>query len=458
MSTILDNPKTAQDIPLVKGYPLIGSAFSILANPLEFFTRVMHQHEGMAAVKVGTITVYVANHPDEIKYVLMDNSKNYTKGPMYRSIRNLLGNGLPASEGSFWLRQRRLMQPAFHQQYLENIFSIMQDVVQETVESWTQAAENDQIIDVFSEMTKLTLRLIVRTMFSTDITKEMLEKIETSFAKILSLLNFRIWSFFLPRWIPIPGEQEFRKHIEALDTIVYKVISERRQNPEAYADLLSMLLAAQDEETNEQMTDEQVRDEVLTIFLAGHETTSTTLAWMWYELSQNPQAKNKIYEEVRATSSDNELTMTSLREYHYTRAAIDETLRLYPPAWILPRAATTDDVIGDYAVPADAMVVVIPYTIHRNPTYWENPNQFMPERFMTEHNFPRFAYIPFGGGPRQCIGNTFALIEAQLIMSTLLKHFDFELVSSALIEVKTTTTIRPRQPIHVRLKMVNVQN
>jgi cytochrome P450 len=440
---------TEKEVPGPRGHPVIGSLLDLVKDPLAFVSETTKTYGDLAAVNVGPVRLYLASNPHHIKHMMQDNRYNYTKGTMWNTLRRIFSNGLLASEGDFWLRQRRLMQPAFHRQRLAALTTLMTDAVTQMLDRWEPFAENNQTISISEEMIKVALQLLLKTLFSRGVTEDEIHTLASSFEQALKLVNRRLWLFFLPERLPLPGDQRFRDAIGAIDRIIYRLIEERRQSTEEIDDLLSMLLEARDEETGETMDDKQLRDEIFNLFLAGHETMALTITWTWYLLHQHPEVMRKVQQEVDNALGDRRPTFEDLPKLKYTLSVIEETMRLYPVAWIIPRAIQETELIDGYRLKPGSTVLICTYTLHRNPEFWENPDQFIPERFLAERTVDRFAYMPFGAGPRLCIGNNFALMEMQLMVALTMQRYHLNMVNAATIQPKILTTLQPDQPLKV---------
>ena len=413
------------------------------ADPLNYLVSATREHGDVVYLDMGPRRFYLINHPDGVKHVLQDNNRNYRKG--YEKLKPFLGNGLVASEGDFWRRQRRLMQPAFHRERIAALTTTMTEVTATMIERWRPFAERGEPIDAADEMMRLTLNIIVSTMFSTDVEREY-AMLSEAFGVALEYLNTKLFSpIDIPERWPTPLNRRFLKARRTIDDVVYRVIGERRRTGNTGDDLLGMLLEARDEETGEGMSDEQLRDEVTTIFVAGHETTAATLTWTWYLLSKHPDIARRVSNEVDAALGGRTPAMADLSNLAYTRMVIDEAMRLYPPAWMFARLAIGDDEVCGYRIPAGSMVMLSPYVMHRHPAYWDNPEGFDPERFLPERSAdrPKYAYFPFGGGPRLCIGNTFSQIEAQLIVAMVAQTYRLHLLPGYRVEARPISTLRP---------------
>ena len=438
-------------VPGPKGYPLLGCLPQFWREPLSTLTNVQRQDGDVVRLDLGTLRFYLLSHPDHVKWVLQENAKNYSKG--YDRVRVLLGNGLVMNEGASWLQQRRLMQPIFHQRRLEGFAVTIVDETQKMLERWEALANEGRTVNAAKEMKLLTQRIVVKTMFGAEVgAKE--EKIARAFDTALLGINARS---LMPRWfgrLPISFNRRFKRALATLDEEVYRIIRQRRGGRGKGDDLLAMLMETRDEETGESMSDRQLRDEVMTIYLAGHETTANALSWVWYLLSKNPETARKVREEVSYVLKGRLPGFEDLPTLVYTRMVIDETLRLYPPAWIVTRRAIKDDEIGGYRIPAGSRLMLSPYLTHRRPELWENPEEFEPERFASEstNGSQRYVYYPFGGGPRQCIGNNFALMEATLIVSTVMQRYRLDLIPGQEIKTQPRSTLGPRPGVWVRLR------
>ena len=430
--------------PGPRGYPLLGVLPNLRSDPIRTFLEAADRYGDVVHLKAGPYHGFLLSDPADIKHVLQDNARNYHKSPLYDRLRDGIGNGLLTSEDSFWLRQRRLAQPAFHRQRLMAMADAMVACTEQMLERWDRNASAAATLDLVAEMMALTQSIIVRTMFSTD-----LGTTAAVVNRTWPIINRRIgetfWSTKLETALPLPANRRMRQALRDLETVVYQIIEERRKTHREESDLLSMFLSARDEETGAGMTDRQLRDEVLTMLLAGHETTSLALSWTYFLLSQHPEVERHIVDEVDGVIGPERPGFAHLDRLQCTRRAIEESLRLYPPAWGFSRQALGDDEIGGYHVPRGSLVFLIPFVVHRRPKLWPQPDRFDPDRFTPEQEAarPRFAYIPFGGGPRGCIGNQFAMVEAQLIVAAIAQRYRIELVPDQHIRAEPLITLRP---------------
>jgi cytochrome P450 len=391
--------------------------------------------------------IYQVSSPAGVGRLLHDNHRNYSKDvATFGTLRLFLGNGLFTSDGDFWRRQRRLAQPAFHRRRVANFGALMTDATLAKLERWRTRVSQDRPLDVADEFMRLTMEVATLALFSTSVRGD-IDKIGSAITTLLDDVTFRFtFPFYPPLKVPTPRNRRFLAARATLDAIVYRIIAERRQRPDEHDDLLAMLMQARDEETGEGMSDRQLRDEVVTLFLAGHETTANALTWASFLLSTHVAVERRLRAEVDEALQGRVPTASDLPRLPYTRMVIDETLRLYPPAWITNRRAIEADAVCGYRIPADATVSISPYVTHRDPTLWENPEGFDPERFTPERSArrPHYAYFPFGGGPRQCIGKGFALMEATLVLALLTQRYELHLVPGRRGETEALATLRPR--------------
>jgi cytochrome P450 len=398
---------------------------------------------------------YLISNPSGIERILQTNQLNYPKAKLFiKPMSLMVGQGMLTSDGEFWRRQRRLAQPAFHRQRITALGETMVNTTEEMLYEWDRAFANGSIFDVADEMMRLTLRIATLTLLSVDSSNDA-SRIGPALRVAFEHVNHRMsipWA--IPEFIPTPRNRRFNKAMRLLDEIVYSIIRDRRSTETDTGDLLSMLLMARDEDTGEGMNDQQLRDEMLTIMIAGHETGAAALSWSWYLLAQNPDAEAKLLKELNTVLGGRTPTASDLPNLPYTRMVFEEAMRLYPPAWGLPRQSLEPDEFDDYHIPGKSLVVVSQFVTHRHPEFWDRPDDFIPERFTPENSAqrPRFAYFPFGGGARQCIGNSFAMMEAQLILATVAQRYRIRLLEGYEVDPDPTFTLRPRNGVKVRIE------
>src|SRR5216684_74888 len=417
-------------------------------NPLEYFTNIAREYGDIAGLRILNFKSIFINHPDLIEEVLVNNARRYTKGRVLRANRHVFGDGLLTSEEDFWLRQRRLAQPAFHRARIASYAATMVDYTQRLVSGWRDGEERD----AHREMMRLTLQIVGKTLFDTDVERDA-QEVGKSLELLLEIgANFRR-TIFVPHWLPTPANFRVKREVAQIEKILYRIISERRASGRDAGDLLSMLLHAQDEDGS-RMTDRQLRDETITLFLAGHETTASTLSWTWWLLARNPGVEAKLHAELDAVLGDRPASIDDLPNLVYTGHVITESLRLYPAAWGMARLAVEDHEIAGYPVTKGMGVAMAQWVVHRDPRWYDAPEEFRPERWEDDllKRLPRFAYFPFGGGPRQCIGNSFALMEAALILATIARKFRLRLVANHPVVPLASITLRPRHGVRVTLE------
>src|SRR6266849_155260 len=419
------------------------------ANPLEYFTKIAHEYGDIAGLRVLNFRSIFVNHPDLIEEVLVTHARKYSKGRVLRANRHVFGEGLLTSEGDFWLRQRRLAQPAFHRARIASYAATMVQYTERLLESWRGGEERD----AHRDMMRLTLQIVGKTLFDADVERDAKE-VGKSLELLLEIgANFRR-TIFVPHWLPTPANLRVKREVAQIEKILYRIIAERRGSGSDAGDLLSMLLSAQDEDGS-RMTDRQLRDEAITLFLAGHETTACTLSWTWWLLAQNPAAEAKLHAELDAVLGDRAPSLDDLPRLAYTGHVITESLRLYPAAWGMARLAVEDHEIAGYPVRKGMGVAMAQWVVHRDPRWYDAPEEFRPERWEGDlmKRLSRFAYFPFGGGPRQCIGNAFALMEATLILATIARKFRLPLVANHPVVPLASITLRPRHGVRVTLEL-----
>ncbi len=401
--------------------------------------------------QLGGLTAHLVSDPDLIRIMLHEKHRIYTKNTrgMYK-LRLVLGDGLLTSQGSSWLRNRRIAQPAFHRKRIAGFATSMTEAAEEMSARWKAG----QTLDVHHEMMRVTLRIIASTMLSADVT-DVTDKVGEAVSYVIEDVNRRLNSAIdLPPPLPTQRNRAFKRAMETLDQVVLDTIEARRRSGEEKGDLLDMFMNATDADTGEQMDDAQLRDEVMTIFLAGHETTANALSWTFYLLSKNPEWARRVRAEVLEVLGDRSPTAEDVKGLELCKRVLQESMRLYPPAWMTARSPNEDTTLGGYHIPKESLVLASPWVVGRHPAHWTNPEGFDPDRFLPERSEGRhrFAYFPFGGGPRICIGNNFAMMEAQLILATVLRDWNLDLVSGHPIELDPVVTLRPKHGLRMRLR------
>jgi len=401
-----------------------------------------HEYGDLAYFRLGRQHVYLVSHPDLVREVLVNNQKNFTKSRVLQRARILLGEGLLTSEGQQHVRQRRLVQPAFHRERLAAYGSVMSEYAVRLRERWKAGVT----VEVSEEMMRLTLSIVGRTLFSADI-ESAASEIGESMTTVLKMFRMLMMPFseYIEK-LPLPSIRRFEKARKHLDATIYGLIRERRESGRDAGDLLSMLLLAEDEENGRHMTDKQVRDEALTLLLAGHETTAQALTWTWYLLSQNTTAERNLHEEIDSVLEGRVPGFEDLPRLTYTEMVFAEALRLYPPAWAIGRKAKDDFELAEARIAGQSICILSPYVVHRDARWYPDPERFHPERWTPEarESRPKFSYFPFGGGSRVCIGERFAWMEGILTLAAVAQKWKLRLAPDQRVEPLPLITLRTK--------------
>ncbi len=434
-----------------RGHRFLGSLGEFNRDQLGFYVRCARERGDVVPVRLGPRRGLLIYHPDAIEEVLVTRARDFVKSPGIRFLRSLLGDGLFVSEGDLWLRQRRLMQPAFHRQQIAAYGLVMATYAARRAAGWHDGA----ILDIHAEMMAITRDIVAKSLFDADVSEEALVIGEAShflteyFGKRLgSLLQL------VPPWLPTPANLRMRRTVRRLDAIVYRMIEDRRREPGNRIDLLSILLQARDADDGSQMTDRQVRDEVMTLFLAGHETTAVALSWTWYLLAHHPEADARLADELRSVLGERPPSAADLPALRYAEMVVKEAMRLYPPAYGIARQVVKPTGVAGQPMQPGAFVIMPTWVVHRDSRWFDSPEEFCPERWDGDgaRRLPRFAYFPFGGGPRQCIGNGFAMMEAILVLAAIAQRFRLALLPGQTVIPTPYITLRPEPGIRVRLE------
>ena len=441
--------------PGPRGHFLPRSIPDLQRDPLKFLMDAFNQYGDVVRVPIFTTSHYLAFHPESVKHVLQENYRNYIY--RHKNFKPFLGEGLLSSDGQTWLHQRRLIQPAFHHQRLASFGSLITNATNSMLERWDCFAERGQPIDVAKEMSHLTRRIISEVLFSSDLT-ELIPGFNNALTIVSEQFADRFYapilSSLVPFSIPIPHYRHFQTTRRMLDRLINGIITERRQQSTNRVDLLSFLLQARNEKTGQGMTNQQIRDEIMTLLMAGHETNANTLTWTWYLLSQHSNITQRVHEELEVKLGEQHLRAERIDELPYLRMVLQETMRLYAPIIGINRIARVDDELLGYHIPANSYVWLSAYITHRHPKFWEHPETFDPERFTPERSVgrPSYAYFPFGGGPRLCLGSNFALMEAMLIAATIAQSYQLHLVPGYQVEIEPVVTLRTKHGLLMTLE------
>jgi len=434
MSQMTSSQPTAATMPAAlppgpRGQFLLGSLPELQRDMLGLYRNSAREYGDVVRLRFMGLDTFTVSHPDHFKYVLQDNNKNYGRNPFINDlVRMFVGDSLFTTDGGDWLSRRRLMQPAFHRQRIATFGALMSAATSEMLAGW-DAEPDGRLLQLDPALMALTLRIAGQALFSVDLLGES-SALGEGFTGMSEYINYRMkHPFPPPLFVPTKANRLYRRTRRLLDEKIYGLIRQRRAEAAEHGDLLGMLMEARDADTGEGMSDDQLRNEIAVMMFAGHETTAATLAWAFYLLSQNPAAEAKLHAELDSVLAGRAPTLDDLPRLPYTRLVVDETLRMYPPAFAITRASLGPDVIGGYRLPAKASVTLLTWNAHYDPRFWDKPDLFDPERFTPEGsaNRPAFAYLPFGAGPRQCIGNIFALSEAQLVLAGMAQRYQLRL-------------------------------
>ena len=440
-----------QNLPPTVKTDFIGGHFrSFRKNPTEFLTKLSKLGD-VSAFRVGKIPAFLINHPDLIRDLLVTNHAKFIKGRALQRAKGLLGEGLLTSEKEFHLRQRRMIQPAFHRARINEYAKAMIEFGEKMSGEW----RDGEFRNIDKEMMRLTLWIVGKTLFSANVEDEAME-VGKAMTTIVSMFNFMLFPFSeILEKLPLPPIKKLKNARNTLDEVIYKIIDERRKSGEDTGDLLSMLLMAQDEETGNAMTDKQVRDECLTLFLAGHETTANALTWTFYLLSQNPASEAKFHAELAEILGDKPITPEDYPRLKYTEQILAESMRLFPPAWTVGRLATAEHEFGGYVIPPKSLVLASQFVMHRDARFWENAEDFQPERWeklSIKEAGNKFIYFPFSKGIRNCIGEGFAWMEGVLLLAILGRNWKLSLAPEQKIGLQAMITLRPKFGMKMKIE------
>jgi cytochrome P450 len=434
--------------PGPRGHFLLGSIIPFKRDILQAMARGQREYGNPVRYRLGPVVVYGVSHPDLAEQVFMDGQNVYGKLGPNNPLRLVLGDGLlTSSDHESWFRHRRMMQPTFHRKRMAGLFDTMVRCSMQMLDRWAATYRAGDRLDVHHQMMAVTLDIVSQTMFSTNIMND-LDAIGPEAVNVTIDYAFQRLQnpFSVPTSWPTPRNLQFKRVMRALDALLYRIINNRRTTGQPHDDLLDMLLAARDESTGETMNDKELRDEVITILAAGHETTAITLTWTWYLLSQHPEIARRMQHEIDTVLQGRVPTLADLPNLPYTLQVFEESMRLYPSAPIIPRLTSKAATLGGYDLPAHSRVLVNLFNLHRHPDYWSDPERFDPERFTPERRKQqhRFAYLPFGAGPHLCIGKSFALWEAHLLLILIAQRYEFRHVPGHVVQNHATITLRPR--------------
>ncbi len=432
-----------------RGLPIAGSVFEALRDPLELFMTGTRDHGDVVGFHMLHLPYVLLTNPEAIRHVLVENHKNYEKSRNYIGLKHVLGQGLVTSEGELWRRQRRLAQPAFHRERIQSFVRAMSECTADMLGRW----EGENELDVHKEMMRLTFRVVGRALLSRDLDGDASAIGEALTVGLHWANDYAETLFPIPPSVPTLKNMRLKKAMKTFDDLIFGAIAERRREGHK-DDLLSMLLEARDEETGEAMSDNLLRDELITMVSAGHETTANALSFALYLLSKHPSWLRAVRDEAKSVLGDRLPEIDDVKKLPTAAMVIEETMRLYPPVWVFERRALEEDRFEDFVIPKDATVGISPYVLHRSAKHWENPEGFDPTRFDARGKEGRhkYAYMPFGGGPRTCIGNVFALTEATIVLAMIARRFRMDLFPGHTMELDALVTLRPKGGLRMQVR------
>jgi len=433
-----------------KGSYFLGNTIDFAKDPLGFLTHCGRDYGDIVPLRFGLKKGCFLAQPKYIEAVLQEREVFSKNTPAWNVLKSLIGNGLLTSEGEFWQRQRRLLQPAFYQQRIATYGKIMVDYTEQQIRTW----QTEEVRDIHQEMTRLTFNIVTKTLFNVDLAGTEARTIAETLDVMMQWFTARRKQAFLPLdWLPTAINRRYQRALKVMDQKIYQLIQQRRSSNLDSGDLLSMLIAVRDEVDGSQMTDRQLRDELVTLIMAGHETTANALSWTWMLLSQSSEVEAKLLQELQHVLAGRSPTVADLPQLSYAQQIIKEAMRLYPPVYSIGRSANRAYNLDGYQLPAGCVIVFSPWVTHRHPQYFSNPEQFQPDRWAgdLEKQLPKCVYFPFGDGPRICIGKNFALMEATLLLATIAQKFQLTLQSDQPIVPAPSITLRPKNGIHVKI-------
>ncbi|MFB6111224.1 MAG: cytochrome P450 [Halobacteriaceae archaeon] len=427
------------DPPTPPGAPVLGNTHQYTRDPFRFLTTLRDAYGDLAMPRIGRGDVYVVFDPATIERILVTDDDLYRKPDFQQNMLGpLVGQGLLTSEGELWRRQRERIQPAFFGERLAEYAQTVTSVTAAVTDDWADG----KVVDVERDMTELTLRVIARTLFSTDIDERRLDRLHNAMNTVSEQFELDPFGAVAPTWLPTPGDREYRAAVRHLEGLIDEFIDSHRRQADPPDDLVTMLLTAQSEAPAE-VTDEQIRDEVMTMLLAGHDTTALTLTYAWHLLSEHPTKRARLRTEVREVLGDDSPTFADLGALEYTDWVVSESMRLYPPVYAIWRTPTEPVTLAGYDIPADAVVMLPQWAVHRDERWFTRPTRFRPERWAGPDH-PDYAYFPFGGGSRVCVGNRFAMMEAKLVLASVVSEWTLDTDPSGTLELQASITARPR--------------
>ncbi len=455
MTMTHSNISQGKSPPSVPAIPLLGNILDLRKDPLAFMAQAARMYGDVVRYRLARYDFYLVTHPEGVKRILQDNYPNYTRSGsvIWNALKPAFGSPLIVSDGESWFHRRRIMQPVFIHRHVAEFAALMAQKASAMLDSWKPFADEGRPLDVAAAVGQMTLDILVATLFGVHSPEQTKALGEATLIQNQDAILRSSLLFYPPPSVPTPHNRRLRAALRTLDRSIYALIDEHRQNPDAFKDLLTLLMQARDEETGEGLSDRQLRDEVASLYFAGYSTSANTLLWAFYLLAKHPQEMQRLRAEIDAILGKRTPTVADLPKLPYAQMALSETLRLYPPGWVSVRKVLADDEISGYHIPAGSHVTISAHVTHRRPDYWDEPERFDPERFSPERSKgrPRYAYFPFLGGPHQCLGRDFAILEAQLILIMVAQRYRLEVIPGHEAEPEPLITLRMRGGLPMRV-------
>jgi len=439
--------------PGPRGNFVTGNLAAFKEDPIKMIMDLQRDYGDVSRQRLGPYLMHVVTGPDAVRHVLQGNYKNYSRGKFYENFKLFFGDGLLTTDGEYWLRHRRMAQPLFHRKVVDGCTDSATVAIGAMLDRWDRGLEGGEPVELVAEMMQVSLSILGRVVFNMDF---------SGYADVISpsvLVGLQTMmpqgnvNDFIPRWAPTPYNRRLSRALRSLRDVMHKVIAEHEVGGDGTIDLITLLQSAKDEETGRALTDQELHDEVMTIFMAGHETTGNGMAWTLYAVAEHPEVRERLEAEVDEVLGGRPPTLEDLARLTYTKMVVDESLRVYPPIWGFTRDPIVDDEIDGYYIPADSTIFLAPYATHRHPSVWENPEAFDPERFAPgkADSVPPFAYFPFGAGSRKCIGFHLALLQMQLATAMVSQRYRVQMVPGHPVEYGRMVALRPAHGIRVTL-------
>jgi cytochrome P450 len=455
MTEAATTPATTRRLaPGPRGNFLMGNLSAFADDPIEMLLDLQREYGGVVRQRLGPYLVHNVTYPDGVRHVLQGNYKNYARGKFYENFKLFFGEGLLTTDGEYWLRHRRMAQPLFHRNVVEGCTDTATAAIGSMLDRWEEPSHRDEPVELVAEMMRASLGILGRVVFNMDFGNYSDVISPSVLVGLKTMMPQGNLNDFIPRWVPTPYTRRLARAQKSLRDVMQKVIAEHEVGGDGTIDLITLLQSAKDKETGRTLSDEELHDEVMTIFMAGHETTGNGMAWTLYAVSQHPEVRDRLEAEVDEVLGDRTPTLDDLPKLVYSRMIVDESLRLYPPIWGFTRDPVEDDEIDGYFIPAGSTIFLSPYATHRHPSVWDDPETFDPERFTPERaeSYPPYAYFPFGGGSRKCIGFHLALLQMHLVTAMAAQRFRVHPLPGHPVTYGRMVALRPEHGIQATLQ------